>query len=380
MAMIALYAPRDRALRARLATHAAEAELIEANDRAALSELLASRNGDASVVLIGATVPAGEALAVAESLRGSRAGVVLVVRSLSSKVLQAAIRAGVRDVLPASFDARQLAEALERAGDTGAAATNVAGRKNRIVTVFSTKGGIGKSTVASNLAVLLAQATGQEVALVDLNLAFGDLAIMLHLMPARTIYDAAQNSDRLDAEALNGYLTPHRSLVRLLAASHDPGLADTIPAETTQRMLTMLREWFPYVVVDTPPAFTDHVLSALDVTDEIVLVTSLDVPSVKDMKVGLQTLEKLGVRRDRVRVVLNRSDSKVGISPSQVGKTLGTPIDVAIPSSRDVPLSVNRGTPVVLDNPKSPVSRALARLADLIHADAGRPQPNGRKA
>jgi pilus assembly protein CpaE len=193
---------------------------------------------------------------------------------------------------------------------------------------------------------------------------------MLQLFPARTIYDAAQNLDRLDAEALRGYLTPHRQGVYLLAAPLEPGLSETITADQVQRIMKMLKQTFTYVIVDSPPSFTDHVLGALDESDECVLVTSMDVPSIKNLKLALQTLELLGFGRDRIRLVLNRADSKVGLRVQEVEKTLGTSVDVAIPSSREVPLSINRGTPLVTEDPKSPVVASIGKLVDTIGTPA----------
>ena len=206
--------------------------------------------------------------------------------------------------------------------------------------------------------------------MVDLDLQFGDLAIMLQLFPARTIYDAAQNLDRLDADALKGYLTPHRGQVFLLAAPLEPGLSETISAEAVAKIIRLMKRIYKYVIIDTPPSFTDHVLAALDESDESVLITSMDVPSIKNLKLSLQTLELLGFGRDRIRLVLNRADAKVGLRVQEVEKTLGTRIDVPIPSSREVPLSINRGTPLILEDPKSPVVASIMRLVDIIGASA----------
>jgi pilus assembly protein CpaE len=294
-------------------------------------------------------------------------------------VLQQAIRSGVRDVLPAAFTGAQLVDAVSRAealamqmrgrvGVTPAGPDTPDVTDHKVITVFSSKGGCGKSFVSSNLAVALAQKTGETVAMVDLDLQFGDLAIMLQLFPARTIYDAAQNLDRLDADALKGYLTPHRGQVWLLAAPLEPGLSETISAESVAKIIRLMKGIYKYVIIDTPPSFTDHVLAALDESDESVLITSMDVPSIKNLKLSLQTLELLGFGRDRIRLILNRADSKVGLRVQEVEKTLGTRIDVSIPSSREVPLSINRGTPLILEDPKSPVVASIMKLVEIIGA------------
>jgi pilus assembly protein CpaE len=281
-------------------------------------------------------------------------------------------------VLPATFTGQQLSDEVARgeqlasqirgAVASGQAAVSPEASDHRVITIFSSKGGCGKSFVAANLAVALAKRTGEEVAMIDLDLQFGDLAIMLQLFPARTIFDAAQNLERLDTEALRGYLTPHRSKVFLMAAPLEPGLSETVSADSVTRIIRLMKETFKYVVIDTPPSFTDHVLVALDESDECVLMTSMDVPSIKNMKLSLQTLQLLGFGRERIRLVLNRADSKVGLTVQAVEKTLGTHVDVSIPSSRDVSVSINRGAPLVIDNPKSPVVSSIMKMLDMIGA------------
>jgi pilus assembly protein CpaE len=351
-------------------------ELLDADGLPEIERFISERAGRVSLVLIGPNIPTGDALKVAEKLQVGHPeiSVVVVVKSLTSELLQSALRAGVRDVLANSFSPQQLLDTVSRAEQlarqlrerSGGAPAESEPAQGKVVTVFSSKGGCGKSFVASNLAVLLAHTSGREVAMVDLDLQFGDLAIMLQLFPARTIFDAAQHLDRLDAEALRGYLTPHRAGVYLLAAPLEPGLAETISAEAVKSIMKMLKQSFRYVVVDTPPSFTDHVLAALDESHECVLLTSMDVPSIKNLKLSLQTLELLGFGRNRVRLVLNRADSKVGLRVQEVEKTLGTTVDVAIPSSREVPLSINRGAPLVTEDPRSPVVSAIGKIAEAI--------------
>jgi len=343
------------------------------------------RAGRVDALILGPNLSTEDAFNTARRLQTSAAdvSVLLISQSLSAEVLQRALRNGVRDVLPSSFTASQLTEAVSRAeslaaeirgavaaGTAVAASDSASTRDHKVITVFSSKGGCGKSFVASNLAVLIAQETGDDVAMVDLDLQFGDLAIMLQLFPARTIFDAAQSLDRLDAEAVRGYLTPHRSKVFLLAAPLEPGLSETISADAVARIIKLLKESYKWVVIDSPPSFTDHVLAALDQSDECVLMTSMDVPSIKNMKLSLQTLQLLGFGRERIRLVLNRADSKVGLTVQAVEKTLGTTVDISIPSSRDVSVSINRGTPLVIDNPKSPVVASIHKMLEIIGAQS----------
>jgi pilus assembly protein CpaE len=355
---------------------------------AELEHALAMASDTPAVVVFGPNVPLDDALQTAGWLqdRGSAVSTLLVTTGLSAEVLQAAMRAGVRDVLPDSFSGDQLQEALARSRDlahrmAGTTADPAETSKSKIVTVFSTKGGSGKSVVATNLAMLLAQTTGEPVVLVDLDLQSGDLAIMLQLMPAWTIYDAAENRDRLDGDALAGYLTPHRSGISLLAAPLEPALAETIGGETVQEILRLLADRFPYVIVDGPGQFTDQVIAALDVSHETVLMASLDVPSVKNLKLALQTFGQLGIGRERIHIVLNRADSKVGLRLQEVEKSLGTQVDVAIPSSREVPLSINQGAPLATEGKRSEVVASIQKLADRIRIPSHRERKTrGRRA
>lgn len=357
-----------------------QGELVVVDGKIQLEKVLTENAGRVDVVIVGPGVDLDEAFESSEHIRRVAPGIstLLVVSAVTSDVFQRALRAGVRDVLPATFSPAQLTEAIERAqvlstelrgavAQTAEAAPDLSGHK--VITVFSSKGGCGKSFVASNLAVALAQYTGEKVAMVDLDLQFGDLAIMLQLFPARTIFDAAQSLDRLDADAMTGYLTPHRSNVSLLAAPLEPGLSETIPPEGVGRIVRLLKERYTYTVIDCPPSFTDHVLAALDESDECVLMTSMDVPSIKNAKLSLQTLGLLGFGRDRIRLVLNRADSRVGLTVQAIEKTLGTNVDVSIPSSHDVAVSINRGTPLVLDNPRSPVVSSIVRMLEFVGVD-----------
>ncbi|MCA1829914.1 MAG: CpaE family protein [Actinomycetota bacterium] len=346
-----------------------------------LEHLLTERTGQIDVVLLGPSVPSQEALRLAAGVqkRAPEVSVVLVADALSSELLQMALRSGVRDILSTEFTKEQLTGAVARAEELARQirerSSHGSGENERssssqseVITVFSSKGGVGKSFVSSNLGVMLAQRTGEPVVLVDLDLQFGDLAIMLQMFPARTMYDAAQNINNLDVESVSGYLAAHKSGVRLMAAPFEPGLADTISAESVGRVIKLLRHSFRYIVVDTPAAFSEHVVAALDDTDVCVLITSMDVPSIKNVKLALQTIDLLGFSRERIRLTLNRADAEVGLKVNEVEKTLGARVDVSIPSGREVPLSINRGVPLVSEAPNSPVVFALGKLADALGA------------
>ena len=376
----------NQPFRSRVAGELGRGPLLEAAGLADLKRSSSGAGASLSVVILGPNLNPVDAIAAVDSLHLDAQGVsvLLIASAVTPEVLRAALRSGVKDVLAASFSRSDLLEAVSRAEGLARQSHPAAGppdepkHPRRLVTVFSTKGGCGKSVVASNLAVLLAQRSGSEVGLVDLDLGSGDLSIMLGLLPAWTVYDAAEQLGRLDAEAMAGYLTPHSSRVMLLAAPLDPALAEAVSPEAVRQILRILGDFLPYVVVDAPCSFTDQILAALDESDICILVGSMDVPSIKNMKLSLATLAALGFERARIKVVLSRADSRVGLHLGEVEKTLGTKIDVAIPSSRDVPLSVNQGVPLAIQNRKSPVVSAIAGLVDGLLLPVDLPQSSRR--
>jgi pilus assembly protein CpaE len=340
---------------------------------------------DVTVVLIGPHVDLESALALSEQLRLSKpmVGVVLVRPRIDTATLADALRAGVREVVK-ERDIDGIAAAVQRAVALSNAVREQAGLSvgggdgepgGRLVTVFSAKGGAGKTTLSTNLAAALAENGKREVCLVDLDLAFGDVAIALQLFPAHTLSDAVPMMDSLDEAAVSALLTPHSPGLTTLVAPVEPGAAESIPAALVGRVLRVLKRMFDFVVVDTPPAFTDHVLAAFDESDYVALLATLDIPALKNLKLTLETLDLLNYPRERWRIVLNRADSKVGLQLSEVEKTLRVPIAAQIPSSRSVPASINRGVPIVLDEPGHPVSVAIRAFAEREIAVGSAPKP-----
>jgi pilus assembly protein CpaE len=196
------------------------------------------------------------------------------------------------------------------------------------------------------------------------------VSIVMQLFPVHTIADAVGMEDSLDAQAVEGLLTQHSPGLSVLVAPVQPDAKDRIKGELIGRVLRILKDRFDVVVVDTPPAFDDVVLQAFDESDLLLLVANLDVPALKSLKITAETLGLLNHPRDRWRLVLNRADMKVGLSPSEVEKTLDLKICSSIPQSNDVPTSINHGRPLVLDNPKHPVSQSIRRLAEEALASA----------
>jgi pilus assembly protein CpaE len=310
-------------------------------------------------------------------------GVVMIVFDLAPHVLQQALRAGVDDVVTVSAEDAELAEAVSRATTklrtrlpkpavpAEAPPADAAPEQGRVVTVFCTKGGAGKSVIGVNLAVALARRSDRPVVLVDADLQFGDVALMLQLQPVHTIAEAVSAGDRLDADLLESLLLEHEpSGLRVLAAPKEPGPADHIGKADLARVLAVLRPGCSHIVVDTSANFGEITLAALQAADDILVVAGLDVMSLKSARVGLQTMRVLGIPFSRVKFVLNRANTQVGLNTADAERALQLKVDVALPSDLVVAASVNKGTPVVLDAPKSKFTKGIEELADALVARA----------
>ncbi|MEV1287633.1 P-loop NTPase [Micromonospora sp. NPDC049679] len=355
-----------------------------------LAALAAALDADPAeqLAVLGAGVPLAEALGCAEDYRINRPtlGVLLLRDQLEVTVLAAAIRAGVREVVPAG-DPATLRAAAERSlrlsMQLGAAAPPGGTPQQRpeaqVVTVFAGKGGCGKSTVATNLAVTLAAGGTHRVCLIDLDLQFGDVGIMLQLAPDRTIADAIPMAGRLDEAGLRSLLTSYRPGVEVLLAPARPAEGDHVTRQLITELVAQARTMFDYIVVDTPPYFSDQVLAALDLTDRFVLVVTPDLPTLKSIRLTLDMFELLGYAAERRLVLLNRADSAVGLTVSDVERAVGSRMAVLMPSSRDVPVSVNRGVPLAVEKPRHPVSRAIGTLAERCAPEGGRAATHRRR-
>ncbi len=309
------------------------------------------------------SLPADELASIREH---TRAPVVLVASGEASRLLDEALDADVSDVLLLPQLADNVVFALRKAGHTARRSDAVRGRQGTIITVFSPKGGTGKTVTATNLAAALVKAAGKKTLLLDLDLQFGDAAIMLGVEPEKTIFDLVVAPGELDSEKLSGYTTHHPCGLEILPAPLRPEDAELVTEAKLARLLEVARESYDAIVVDTSPFFHGPMLATLDRTDELFLLCGLDVPTLKNVKLSLQTLEMLSFPRDRIRIVLNRANSKVGMKPSEVEDALGMKIRHQLPSDRAVPLGVNRGKPVVLDDEDCDFARALLDLAKAV--------------
>jgi pilus assembly protein CpaE len=346
-------------VRAALEEHA-EIELIGASPTAAAAEELAQVDVDAVLLATNAeTLPLDE-LDRVRSI--AHAPVILLAPASAPGLLEDALAADVADALLMPQPPESVLYALRKfvAPREDARAEPPRGL---VVTVFSPKGGTGKSVTSTNLAASLAQFEDRRTLLVDLDLQFGDAAVMIGLEPQQTIYDLVSAPGELDAEKVTGYTTRHESGFDVIAAPRRPEEAELVAPARVGRLLEVAREAYDAVVVDSSPFVHGPLLAALDRTDLLLLVATLDVPALKDVRQSLETLELIRFPQDRVAMVLNRANAKVGITRGDVEAALGVRMRYTLPSESVVPLSVNRGLPVVLAEPGSEYTQAMRVVA-----------------
>jgi pilus assembly protein CpaE len=341
------------------------------------------------VLVLACGEPSEDALAFVRRAAQRRPGrpVVVLSESADNGYVERVFEAGAEDLVGLPPDGelteelcRHVEFVLQKAvvRKTGVATAGVA-PAGRLICVLGPKGGIGKTLTASNLAVSFA-ARGASVTVVDVDLQFGDVGLSLGLRPDQTVYDLARSGGALDAEKLDAFLAVHESGARVLLAPTRPDQAGAISAEFLATVYPTLRSMSDYVVVDTPPGFTPEVIASIDSSTDVCMVGMLDSLSLKNTKLGIETLELMGYDPGQVRLVLNRADSRVGITPADVAEIVGRDPDVLVPSSRDLTRSVNEGVPIVLAQPRSDAAKAFYSLAEMYgQPDSSRRNGSGRR-
>ncbi len=357
------------ALRKGLAEHA-ELEVVgESEQVAQATNALAGGHLDCVVhATREGSFPAAEIAAIREH---SRAPLVLVASGgQAAGMLEQALDNDVNDVLLLPQLTHNVVFAIRKAAHVRRQVQAASGHSGRVVTVFSPKGGTGKTVLATNLATAIAKREGKRTLLLDLDLQFGDAAIVLGIEPEKTIYDLVVAPGELDSEKLACYVTKHPCGLDLLPAPLRPEDAELVVESKVTSLLEVVRTAYDVIVVDTSPFFHGPMLATLDRTDELLVLCGLDVPTLKNIRLALQTLELLSFPTSRIRYVMNRANSNVGLNPREVEEALKVKMGCELPSSRSVPLCVNRGNPVVLAEPRSEFSKAIGGLAKEIAAQA----------
>jgi pilus assembly protein CpaE len=380
-ALVALDPLVDRQLVERLLSSSAKVRVVDYVELGLLVDDGRPDNADVLVVACGDyTQEVADCITASSHTRPTRPVVLLAPVSSNGHVADAFAH-GAEDVVtvPTQADAGELAPelvfALEKALARRRGASTASDRRlGRLICTLGLKGGSGKTLTAANLAVALAEA-GKRVTVVDLDLQFGDVGLALGLTPERTVYDLVRAGGSLDAGKLADFMPRHSSGVRALLAPARPDEAGVVTPAFLAEVYPVLRETADFVIVDTPPSFTPEVIGAVDVCSDICMIAMLDSLSLKNAKLGLQTLERMDYDPERVRIVLNRADSKVGISHGDVVAILGREPSVLVPSDREITRSINLGEPIALGARRSQAARAFHLLAAMYIDDEHVPEP-----
>jgi pilus assembly protein CpaE len=322
------------------------------------------------VLLVGPHAPAPEVLTLAARLDVQSPGIAVVLMAEPSpQMWQAAMRAGIRDLLDPASDVLEIRAAVERAGQAAAGRRRVLRPPaeteryaGRVITIASPKGGVGKTTVSTNLAIGLTASAPQSTVLVDLDVQFGDCASALGLVPEYTLPDAVRGPASEDTMVLKTFLTQHPSGLYAVCGAESPAAGDTVTGEDVTRLLASLAREFRYVVVDTAPGLSEQTLAALDRASDVVMLSSMDVPGVRGLRKELDVLRELAMIPAGRHVVMNFADPKGGLSVRDVETTIGTGVDVVLPRSKHVPASTNRGVPILASHKRDPMAKEMKRL------------------
>jgi pilus assembly protein CpaE len=337
----------------------------------AAEEVLVASDEPVDVLVLSPEVKEPDALGLAEFVgRAAPMTAIVMVRDKSwNGLLPAAMRAGIRDVVDMTQGSEELRDAVERAIVWADNLRSLRGQmaekpthRGMVISVFSSKGGTGKTFLTTNLATAISELSGESTAVVDLDVDMGDVFSYFGLEPTRQVMDLiglGEGADRDQVYAMASKVAEH---LWAFGAMPDPAMQP--PAgEAVGKYLRTLRNNFAYVIVDASADYTDLALACFDLSDAICLVTGLDVVGVKHLSKALETLLTIGLPRERFRIVLNRADSKVGLDSGDVERVMKIQVDTMIPSSRLVPTSLNKGRPVYLEEPDSEVSGSIRRLA-----------------
>jgi pilus assembly protein CpaE len=314
--------------------------------------------------------------------------VLLAAETVDTIVLRAALRAGMKDVIEMPLTLPKLGEAFGVMDQLQRTAEQKASRRSigKVVTIMSPKGGAGKTMTTTNVALTLAAWNDPgRVVVLDADLQFGDVCISLQVDPRHTIVDVARDIEKMDEDLLDSLLATHSSGMRVLSAPLEPSLADEVSTQVVVKTLGMLKRMFDYIVIDTAPFLDEPVLSILERSDIVLLVVDMDLPSVKNAKLALDTLRLIKFPFEKMNLILNRVNSKARLDIDELERSLGLEVQAAVSSDKLVPRAVNEGEPVVSLYPRSRVARDLrsvARLAmdeDPVELEVAEGEPTKRR-
>lgn len=338
-------------------------------------------------VLVGVEEPMARPLQTIEALCGVLSHVPVIAYSsrTDAESVRRAVLAGARDYLTKPFKPNQPAQSIlaaleqlekRRAGGDGHTAQPIA--SGIVITVYGAKGGIGKTTIAANLATALAQVTGGSVALADMDTQFGDVAITMDIPVERTIVELARRAEEVDRELIRDYLVPHESQVRILPAPFEPSEWHAITPPQMGKIIAVLAQTHDFVVLDTASTFNDVVTVALDKANIVLLVTSMDISSIKNTVVVLKLLASSSFPQDKMKLTINHASAANSLKEEDVRSVLKQEIFWRVPYDEAVSASVQLGKPVVMAKPGARVSQSILQLAAVLSGKERAPEPNGR--
>ncbi len=325
------------------------------------------------IVLMDINMPVMDGIRATEEITLSVPEATVIIMSVQGEpeYLKKALTAGAREFITKPFSSDEIVKSIIKTYEIEAkrkehtlVPKTKEEVKSRVITVFSTKGGVGKTTIASNLAVSIARSTKKKVALIDLDLQFGDVAIMLNVTAKNTISDLIKEINTLDEDSIDDYLVTHFSGVRVLPAPLKPEYAEYITSSHIEKIIKLLKENYHYVIIDTSASFHETVLSSLDMSDKILLVSTLDLPTIKNIKSGLDIMESLRYPKEKINIVLNKASEQFGIKYKDFENTLKHPIWNFVPEdSQTVITSANKGFPFVMTRTETKVAKAILGIA-----------------
>lgn len=329
------------------------------------------------IVLMDINMPVMDGIRATQALteEGIEASIIIMSIQGEGEYIKRAMSAGARDYVVKPFGVKELVDTVRHVHEmdmsrklrTGAASASKVDSK--IISIFSTKGGVGKTTIATNLAVSLSNLTGKKVALLDFDLQFGDVAICLNLYVKNSMTELVKDFANIeqDSSLLEEYLLTHYSGIKVLAAPIRPENAEYVTTDHIAKTIGLLKGRYDYIIIDTSHGFNDTVITTLDMSDMILYVSTLDMPSIKNTKNGLEVMKSLNYPNEKVKIVINKSNESFGINHSDFESTLGVSIFTMIPDDlASVTISVNNGHPLVSHRRSSPVSKKISKLAQNI--------------
>jgi pilus assembly protein CpaE len=348
------------------------------------------------VILMDINMPDMDGIAATEAILTQDPTIQVIIMSVQGETdyIRRAMLAGAREFLIKPISADDLYRSIRHVarlaatrpvvpvmGMSGQTASGPSGVDGEIFAVFSPKGGVGVSSIAANLAVAIRQQTNKKVALVDGNVLFGDLSVLLNLRPDKTILDLASRIEGLDRDLLNDVMATHPTQIRVLLAPPDPQRGELVTADQIRTILEALRQEFHYVIVDTPASFQDRSLAALDLAQRVITLMTLEMHCIRNVKLFLEVADLLGYPADKVMLVLNKATNRTGIRAEDVEKHLQRKLALQIgDAAQEMTLAINQGTPLILAKPNHHVSKDIMNLARELVAKSNKEAATSKEA